>query len=79
LDRGSEHLYILVEYVSYQSLERKNSEAGRKPLVEHLKRFGCVCYTLVPFIKRDNLDHKSEVGICFRYCKTPKVTRYAII
>nr|KYP63279.1 Copia protein [Cajanus cajan] len=40
---------------------------GRKPLVEHLKIFGCVCYTHVPHVKSDKLDHKCEVGIFLGY------------
>nr|KYP36517.1 Retrovirus-related Pol polyprotein from transposon TNT 1-94 [Cajanus cajan] len=40
---------------------------GRKPSVEHLKIFGCVCYTHVPNVKRDKIDHKCEVGIFLGY------------
>jgi len=45
---------------------------GRKPLMEHLKIFGCVRYTLVPDVKRDKLDHKSKVDIFLRYCNNSK-------
>jgi len=33
---------------------------GSKHSVEHLRIFGYVCYALVPKVKRDKLDHKSE-------------------
>jgi len=41
---------------------------GRKPSIEHLKIFGCVCYTFFSDVNRDKLDHKSEFDISFGYC-----------
>ena len=45
---------------------------GVKPSVEHLKVFGCVCYALVPEVKRDKLDHKAEMGIFLGYSNNIK-------
>ena len=45
---------------------------GVKPVVEHLKVFGSLCYTHVPDVKRDKLDYKAEMGIFLGYCSTSK-------
>jgi hypothetical protein len=33
---------------------------GYKPDLQHLKIFGCICFTYVPQVKRDKPDKKSE-------------------
>jgi hypothetical protein len=33
---------------------------GYKLDLQHLKIFGCICFTLIPQVKRDKLDKKSE-------------------
>jgi len=33
---------------------------GYKLDLQHLKIFGCICFTLIPQVKRDQLDKKSE-------------------
>ncbi|GAU33542.1 hypothetical protein TSUD_143350 [Trifolium subterraneum] len=44
----------------------------RKPSVEHLRIFGCVCYLHVPNVKRDKLETKSVVGIFLGYSSNSK-------
>ena len=45
---------------------------GYKPNVQHLKVFGCVCYSQVPKEKRAKLDEKAEVGVFMRYSSVTK-------
>ncbi|KAG8502307.1 hypothetical protein CXB51_002202 [Gossypium anomalum] len=40
---------------------------GFKPSLAHLKVFGCLCYSLMPAIKRDKLSKKSQAGILVGY------------
>ena len=49
---------------------------GYKPSLNFLKIFGCLCFTLVPQIKRDKLDKRALPGIFIGYslvAKTYKV------
>ena len=43
-----------------------------KAAVDHLKIFGCICYTHVPEVKRDKLDQKAEIGIFLGYSNNVK-------
>ena len=43
-----------------------------KPVVEHLKVFGSLCHTHVPYVKRDKLDYKVEMRIFLGYNSTSK-------
>jgi len=45
---------------------------GVKPYVEHMKVFGCICYSLVPDVKRDKLDAKAVAGIFIGYSADSK-------
>ena len=45
---------------------------GVKPAVEHLRIFGCICYTHVPEVKRDKLDQRAEIGIFLGYSNNVK-------
>ena len=45
---------------------------GVKPTVEHLKVFGSICHTHVPEMKRNKLDHKSEICIFVGYSSNTK-------
>lgn len=48
---------------------------GYKPLVKNLKVFGCICYTLVPQVKRDKLDKRADPGIFIGYSNFSKAYR----
>ena len=45
---------------------------NKKPEVKHLKVFGCVCYSLIPEVKRGKLDEKASVGIFLGYSTVTK-------
>ena len=45
---------------------------GEKASVQHLRVFGCVCYTLVPTERRNKLDHKAEAAIFLGYSSYSK-------
>ncbi|GLU17722.1 hypothetical protein SLE2022_340780 [Rubroshorea leprosula] len=45
---------------------------GIKPKIDHLRVFGCICYTLVPSAKRSKLDERSKVGIFIGYSSQSK-------
>lgn len=38
-----------------------------KPLVKHLKVFGCICYVHVPAARRHKLEEKAEKDIFMGY------------
>jgi len=40
---------------------------GYKLDLQHLKIFGCLCFTYVPQVKRDKLDKKAEPGVFIGY------------
>ena len=46
--------------------------SGRKPSVNHLKIFGCVCYAQIPKEKRQKLDETSEKCIFIGYSSMSK-------
>ena len=46
--------------------------SGRKPSVNHLKIFGCVCYAQIPKEKRQKLDETSEKCIFIGYSSISK-------
>lgn len=46
--------------------------SGKKPSVNHLKIFGCVCYVHVPNEKRRKLDAKAKPGIFVGYSNESK-------
>ena len=46
--------------------------SGVKPMVKHLRIFGCICYAHIPEIKRDKLDKKVEAGIFAGYSSNAK-------
>jgi hypothetical protein len=48
---------------------------GYKPNLQHLKIFGCICFTYVPQVKRDKLDKKSELGVFIGYSSPSKAYR----
>jgi hypothetical protein len=48
---------------------------GYKPDLQHLKIFGCICFTHVPQVKRDKLDKKSEPGVFIGYSSPSKAYR----
>jgi hypothetical protein len=48
---------------------------GYKPNLQHLKIFGCICFTHVPQVKRDKLDKKSEPGVFIGYNSPSKAYR----
>ena len=50
--------------------------SGRKPLVQHLRVFGTLCYTHVPDQKRRKLDDKSEAMIFNGYHTTGSYKLY---
>ena len=57
-------LVCLLKLLPTKALNRKNPfEAwyGTKLSVEHVKVFGCVCYTLILYTKRDKLDKKKNL------------------
>ena len=45
---------------------------GQKPIVSHLKVFGCLCYALVPAEKRTKLERKSVPGVFVGYSSVKK-------
>ena len=45
---------------------------GQKPIVSHLKVFGCLCYALVPAEKRTKLERKSVPGVFVGYNSVKK-------
>ena len=45
---------------------------GYKPSLNFLKVFGCLCFTLVPQVKRDKLDKKALPGIFVGYSLVSK-------
>jgi len=40
---------------------------GYKLDLQHLKIFGCLCFTYVPQVKKDKLDKKAEPGVFIGY------------
>ena len=40
--------------------------------MEHLRIFGCICYTHVPKVKKDKLDQKTEIEIFLGYSSNVK-------
>jgi transposase InsO family protein len=46
--------------------------SGRKPSVNHLKIFGCVCYAQVPKVRRTKLEESSERCIFIGYSSMSK-------
>jgi hypothetical protein len=40
---------------------------GYKPDLQHLKIFGCLCFTYMPHVKREKLDKKAEPGVLIGY------------
>lgn len=49
--------------------ERTSIEAwsGIQPSAKHLKVFGSICYSHVPFVKRSKLKPKGELGMFIVY------------
>ena len=45
---------------------------GSKPSLDHIRIFGCICYVMIPSVKRDKLDRKSTVCIFLGYCRNSK-------
>ena len=45
---------------------------GAKPIVEHLRVFGCICYIHVLVVKKDKLDQKVEIGVFLGYSNNVK-------
>ena len=65
----------LLNRMSTRALHKKTPfEAwfGYKPYLQHLKVFGCVCFSHVPQVKRDKLDKKSEPGVFIGYSSPSK-------
>lgn len=48
---------------------------GYKPELFNLKIFGCLCFSYIPHIKRDELDKKAEPGIFVGYSLISKAYR----
>ncbi|WZY88683.1 hypothetical protein YC2023_045418 [Brassica napus] len=48
---------------------------GYKPNMCNLKTFGCLCFTHVPYVKRDKLDKKAEPGVFVGYSDSCKAYR----
>ena len=48
---------------------------GYKPKVSNLKVFGCICYSLVPSVKRDKLDPRGKACIFVGYSLQSKAYR----
>lgn len=48
---------------------------GRKPSLQFLRIFGCLCFSYVPHIKRDKLDKKVALGIFVGYSNVSKAYR----
>lgn len=70
-------LYLL-NRLPTKALEFKTPyETGHrtKPIVSNLKFFGSICYTHVPSIKRDKLEHKANVRIFVGYSSSTKSYR----
>jgi hypothetical protein len=58
-------------------LGRKTPEeafTGSRPDVEHLRIFGCLTFSHVPFEKRIKLDPTTEKGILVGYSKVSKAS-----
>ncbi|XP_016702154.1 uncharacterized protein [Gossypium hirsutum] len=49
-----------------------------KPVVSHLKVFGCICYTIIPTEKRTKLDKSFVPGIFVGYSSTNKGYRFGL-
>ncbi|RDX78932.1 hypothetical protein CR513_40708, partial [Mucuna pruriens] len=45
---------------------------GIKPSIKHLRVFGSLCYTYVPYVKRSKLDEKTERGVLIDYSSKSK-------
>ncbi|KAG7640275.1 Zinc finger CCHC-type superfamily [Arabidopsis suecica] len=53
--------------------------SGKKPSVDHLKVFGCVCYIHIPDEKRRKLDTKAKQGIFVGYNNESKGYRVFLL
>ncbi|KAA3468951.1 pleiotropic drug resistance protein 3-like [Gossypium australe] len=51
------------------------AEFGFKPLVSHLKIFGCLCYALIPATKRNKVKRRVQLDIFVGYNSCKKVYR----
>ncbi|OMO94208.1 hypothetical protein CCACVL1_06111 [Corchorus capsularis] len=51
---------------------------GFKPSLEHLKVFGCICYSFIPSVKERTLTRKSEACIFIGYSQNSKGYRVYI-
>lgn len=45
---------------------------GINPSIKHLRVFGSLCYTQIPYVKRSKLDEKAEKGILIGYSSKSK-------
>ena len=48
---------------------------GYKPDLQHLRTFGCLCFSYVPQVKRDKLNKKAEPRVFIGYSNTSKAYR----
>jgi hypothetical protein len=65
----------------HKILGRKTPEeafTGRRPNVEHIRIFGCLTYSHVPFEKRTKLDPTAQQGIQVGYSEVSKAYRIYI-
>jgi hypothetical protein len=63
-------------------LGKKTTEeafTGSRPDVEHLRIFGCLMFSHVPFEKRTKLDPTTEKGILVGYSEVSKAYRIYIL
>ena len=70
-------MYLLNISPTKAALNQTPYEAwkGTKPLVSHLRIFGCIAYVLVNFRTRQKLDEKSEKCIFIGYSLESKAYR----
>jgi hypothetical protein len=54
------------------SMTPEETCSGKKPEVGHLRTFGCITYSHVPFEKRKKLEPTTERGIFVGYNETSK-------
>ena len=70
-------MYLLNRMPTSMLQKRTLFEAwfGYKPNLQHLKIFGCLCFTYVPQVKRDKLDKKAEQRVFIGYSSPSKAYR----
>jgi len=75
LNRGCKHSSVLAKQSANKKLCKRRLHLKHGTTTNqssNLKTFGCLCFSCIPPIKRNNLDKKSEPEICVHFNSTSK-------